>query len=359
MNFSNLASTPFGRGRGSWPTSSTLPGTPHFSAFRDLGAPIKLPKFYDDDGLLWFKVAEAIFNFRGLSDDKRKCELLLSALDLRHLTILEFPLAHPGEHPYDDLKSALLRHYAPTEEEKLHQLLYQTTLSFEQKPSEFLGKMRSLMGPNVVLPPRVLRTLFLDQMPCETRKMLSMHDSEDLDGLAKMADRIHENDSRVSRTAASSAGHFSHVIKTPATSLSLDSVTDKLNDLSVCVERLNATVSNLSRSHPAPLNTFSPQHYSTPKRDGEFFRGPRNFRNSSQTNFQGPAAHATYSKTPNRNQASKDVSFRSENEFNKPNSDLCFYHARFGASARFCRQPCNWRGSRRSLFRNPRDKQLV
>ena len=55
MNFSNLASTPFGRGRGSWPTSSTLTGTPHFSAFRDLGAPIKLPKFYDDDGLLWFK----------------------------------------------------------------------------------------------------------------------------------------------------------------------------------------------------------------------------------------------------------------------------------------------------------------
>ena len=47
--------------------------------------------------------------------------------------------------------------------------------------------MRSLMGPNVVLPPRVLRKLILDQMPCETRKMLSMHDSEDLDGLA---DRI-------------------------------------------------------------------------------------------------------------------------------------------------------------------------
>ena len=49
---------------------------------------------------------------------------------------------------------------------------------------------------------------------------------------------------------------------------------------------------------------------------------------------------------------------RSENEFNKPNSDLCFYHARFGASARSCRQPCNWRGSRRSLFRNPRDKPV-
>ena len=82
---------------------------------------------------------------------------------------LEFPLADLGEHPYDDLKSAILRHYAPTEE-KLHQLLYQTTLSSEQKPSKLLGKMRSLMGPNVVLPPRVLRKLFLDQMPCETRK---------------------------------------------------------------------------------------------------------------------------------------------------------------------------------------------
>ena len=76
----------------------------------------------------------------------------------------------------------------------------------------------------------------MDQMPCETRKMLSMHDREDLDGLAKMADRIHENDSRVSRTVASSVGHFSQMTKTPTTSLSLDSVSDKLNDLSVCVE---------------------------------------------------------------------------------------------------------------------------
>ena len=109
MNFSNLASTSFGRGRASWPTSSTLPGTPHFSAFRDRGVPIKLPKFYDDDGLLWFKVAEAMFNFRGLSDDKRKCELLLSALDHMHFSILEFPLAHLGEHSYDELKSALLK----------------------------------------------------------------------------------------------------------------------------------------------------------------------------------------------------------------------------------------------------------
>ena len=79
------------------------------------------------------------------------------------------PVGTPRRSTYDNLKSALLRHYAPTEE-KLHQLLYQTTLSFEQKPSELLGKMRSLMGPNVVLPPRVLRKLFLDQMPCETRK---------------------------------------------------------------------------------------------------------------------------------------------------------------------------------------------
>ena len=295
--FLSLASTPFGRGRGSWPTSCTLPGTPHFSAFRDLGAPIKHPKFYDDDGLLWFKVAEAIFNFRGLSDDKRKCELLLSALDHRHLSILEFSLAHLGEHPYDNLKSALLRHYAPTKEEKLHQVLYQTTLSFEQKPSELLGKMRSLMGLNVVLPPHVLRKLYLDQIPCETRKMLSMHGSEDLDGLVKMADQIHKNDSRVSRTAASSAGHFSHVTKKPTTSLSLDSVSDKLNDLRVCVERLNATVSNLSRSHPASHNNFSPQHFSTPKRDGEFFSGPRNFCSSSQTTSQGQAVHASYSKT--------------------------------------------------------------
>ena len=88
--------------------------------------------------------------------------------------------------------------------------------------------MRSWMGLNVVRPLRVLHKFFLDQMPSETRKMLSMHGSEDVDSLAKMTDRIHENDShRVSRTAASSADHFSQVTKTPSTSLSLDLVSDK------------------------------------------------------------------------------------------------------------------------------------
>ena len=126
-------------------------------------------------------------------------------------------------------------------------------------------------------------------------------------------------------------------------------------------ERLNATASNLlSIPFPSSLtqHLFTTSIFRLLKETRNFFVAQETFVILPQNNFQGQAAHATYSKTHNRNQTSKDVSLRSENEFNKRNSDLCFYHARFGASARSCRQPCNWRGSRRSLFRNPRDKPV-
>ena len=78
------------------------------------------PKFYEDDATLWLRVVEAMFSFWSLSEDKRKCKLILSALDHKHLRVLEFPLLKLGEHPYDEIKQALLKHYAKTENDKLH-----------------------------------------------------------------------------------------------------------------------------------------------------------------------------------------------------------------------------------------------
>ena len=97
----------------------------------------------------------------------------------------------------------------------LHQLLNQTTLSFEQKPSERLSRTGQNAGPygsKCSAAPLVLPKLFLNQMPCETRKMLPIHDNLKLDSLAKVADRILENDSCVCRAAASLAGRFSQII---------------------------------------------------------------------------------------------------------------------------------------------------
>ena len=64
------------------------------------------------------------------------------------------------------------------------------------------------------------------------------------------------------------------------------------------------------------------------KKSQQTFRGPGNFRNSSQTNFQGQAAQPSYSKTSDQNQTGKDSPVRSKYEFDTHKSDLCYYHAR-------------------------------
>ena len=151
-----------------------------------------LPKFWDGDADLFFSTIETIFRVKGINSEQSKFDSLLAALDLRHFRYLEHVLPNlDAQNAYSKAKSVLLQHFAPSSDDKLERLLNRSRLSDRTSPSRLLAEMCSLLGESGSQD-RLLRKLFLDRLPTGVRRIIVSHPVEDLDQLAKIADRIME-----------------------------------------------------------------------------------------------------------------------------------------------------------------------
>ena len=149
-----------------------------------------LPKFWDGDADLYFLKIETIFRVRGINSEQSKLDSLLAALDLRHFRFLEHVLPDlNAQYAYSKTKSVLLLHFAPSSDDKLKRFLNGSRLSDRTSPSRLLAKMRSLLGESGSQD-RLLRKLVLDCLPAGVCRIIVSHPVEDLDQLAKIADRV-------------------------------------------------------------------------------------------------------------------------------------------------------------------------
>ena len=153
---------------------------------------------------------------------------------------------------YQPLKTALLQHHAPSEDENLECLLHQTRLTSDITPPQLLARMRSLIGEDHA-PERLLRKLFLDQLPASVRRIIAAHPRTDLDELAATADRIVAKD-RDSVLPNAGSGEMS-------SRTALDRHHDQeLAAVRKHLAQLNTSISFLSNTIQAP----TPTHTSTP-----------------------------------------------------------------------------------------------
>ena len=153
---------------------------------------LTLPKFWDGDADLYFSTIETIFRVRGINSEQSKLDSLLAALDIRHFRFLEHVLPDlNAQNAYSKAKSVLLQHFTPSSDDKLERLLNGSRLSDRTSPSRLLAEMRSLLGESGSQD-RLLRKLFLDRLPAGVRRIIVSHPVEDLDQLAKIADRVME-----------------------------------------------------------------------------------------------------------------------------------------------------------------------
>ena len=151
---------------------------------------LTLPKFWDGDADLYFSTIETIFRVRGINSEQSRLDSLLAALDLRHFRFWEHVLPDlNAQNAYSKTKTVLLQHFAPSSDDKLERLLNGSRLSDRTSPSRLLAEMRSLLGESGSQD-RLLRKLFLDRLPAGVRRIVVSHPVEDLDQLAKIADRV-------------------------------------------------------------------------------------------------------------------------------------------------------------------------
>ncbi len=75
---------------------------------------INLPKFWEQECMLWFLTVETLFNLKQITSEKQKLELILAALDMRHMRRLEFVLSSLDyTRPYSQVKRHCVKFLPP------------------------------------------------------------------------------------------------------------------------------------------------------------------------------------------------------------------------------------------------------
>ncbi|KAL7725527.1 hypothetical protein ACLKA6_010097 [Drosophila palustris] len=251
---------------------------------------IRLPKFSSNNPNLWFSQIERAFRLHGVTNDDDKFDHATVNLDAEFAVAVEDLLTHPPDaNKYEILKNRLLDKFAESPESKLRRLL-QGGETTGLKPSEILAHMRRLAPESSSEP--IIRSLFLSEMPQNIRPILTIWEENDLEKLAKIADKMQEtvgaNTLAISSNAAQLAG----------TAVASVSSSDSLSDVARALRSLEKKVDTLQ-------NDF--KRLQSNNRSRSKSRGP----SPRQPNVQPQTASST----------GTDVK-------------LCFYHQTFGDNAK-------------------------
>lgn len=239
---------------------------------------LKLPPFWDKHPILWFANIEAQFAVSGITQDATKYYCVVSALTSDILSYVSDIVLTP---PVDDKYEKLKSRLVSDfsdSEQRRIKAVLSELVLGDDKPSHLLRKMKQQAG--TTLGEDFLKTLWLQRLPAQAQAILSV--SEDsLDKLALMADKIHET-----------AGAGVEEVQCSKTSLS------EFSELRAQIAELSKQVEHFSRSRE---------------------RQNRDFNNRS---FSGRR--------------------RSQTPKNKESRNQCWYHWKFGESAKRCKPPCSF-----------------
>lgn len=261
------------------------------------------PEYCRREPQFFFAQAERIFHVNGIADENQKFTSIITAIPQNILLEVSHLIYNPdSSRPYSKLKNALIQANAVSDVQKITNLLENEQMG-DRKPTSFLRHIKSFFGINApAVEQTVIRPLFLSRLPKSIAHIVAMlDDSESLDSIAEKADRIYDTYGPTRDTISG--------IRTPAFSSSnsefkdtgllfkeLSSIKEELRSLRVTQEVILNELSDIKK-----LDKTNPV---SPKKSGP---------------FQAP-----------------------KNSDSAWNSNLCYYHARFGPSASKCVSPCSW-----------------
>lgn len=258
------------------------------AAIDALSVKSRLPAFWRDDPSLWFNQVETILASQKLGDEQNFC-LIVAQLEKTEIEQIRDILASPPNGTrYQQAKKRLVAAYEETETKKLHRLFNDVELG-DQRPSQLLRQMKSLAGANI--PQGTLRMLWLGHLPSSTRAVLAVSKGDDLEDLAILADKVHEQTNEVNSLCD---------CRTKSAAATQREAENDVDNLKRTVEELTEEVAALRMQRSRPWNRRHPAS-----------TNPRYRQTERQTQDQA-------------------------------SNIICYFHRRFGTQARRCRFPCNF-----------------
>ena len=238
------------------------------------------PPFWVSNPRAWFLHLESAFALKGITRQLVKYQHVVSALPQAVTEeVLDILENIPSEAPYDILKTAIIKRTTSSDKERIRKLFHDTQLG-DQKPSQLLRRMRSLAGNPQ--DEKILGELWFEKLPQPIAATLATSKRLPLDEIADMAD-----------TAMEYWGPL----------------------LAAQVASCNKT------STPAPTD-------------------PAAARIAA---LEAQVAHLTsrLSRSPSRDRSSRGTSRSPSRRSSSPR--MCWYHERFGNSAKNCVGNCTFR----------------
>ena len=263
------------------PSDNNVPNTEQGAS----SVSLKIPVFWSADPELWFIQVECQFTSRGITNELTKFQHIVANLPPEiAMEVRDFLVTPPAEQPFTKLKEMLVRRTTISEQQRLKQLLSQETIS-DQKPTQVLRRMHQLLGNNSqLLDDSIFREMFLQRLPSSVQMVLAAADKgSSVQTLAELADKVMEVSQQNVPITAVHKGQDTE----------LANIRQDIASLKQSMEQLSF--------HMDKLINYQPKHRS-------FSRGRSKSRNGR-------------------------------------NSEMCFYHERFGEKAKHCLKPCNYKSN--------------
>lgn len=245
----------------------------------------KVPPFWKDNPVLWFKQLEAHFSINRITADQTKYYTVVGYLESHILAyVSDIVLSPPAENLYRTIKNRLINEFQDSEEGKLKKLLTGIHLG-DKKPSHLLKEMRELSSNRFT--EDVLKSLWIQHLPTSVQTVLMVSEVS-LTKMAELADKImgiipDPNISTVSSNATTSNAD-------PSLEVKINSLESQLKHLSQEIDKLSS-------------------------------QGMGN----SQNNYR------RFEKKFWKKKEDKPIS-----------SELCWYHKTYGSRANKCISPCKF-----------------
>jgi hypothetical protein len=153
---------------------------------RNLAA-VRLPPFWPQAPLAWFRAAEAQFVIRNIEEPLDRYYLVLAALAEPQIDrVRAIVEAEPAAASYDQLRAALISKHALTPYQQVDMLVSMEPLG-GRKPSDMLAEMERFK-------PKDMQSFyayhFLQRLPREIRVLLAQDDLSNMAALAEKADQL-------------------------------------------------------------------------------------------------------------------------------------------------------------------------
>lgn len=298
-----------------------------------------LPCFMPADPVFWFSLLESIFASKNVTNSRDKFNAVLVALPphlqleakpyLQQLTQVPRDDEDRRKQIYDTLKEKIIEITTVPEDRKLQELLDNAQIG-TRTPSQFLNYLRNLLGNAGDENSKILRVIFLRNLPVTIKNILIAQQHENLDGMAQVADLLWES----SGSSSQPLDRFSQqypggVVPTPSASSRegstpqpMSKITaeqmDEIKGLRDSIEKLTRQIELMKVEFSGSIQTIKSEI--------------RDLRNAQVAHRQGVSVsrQSTAGGRSGGNQAS--VSY-------------CYFHKRFGSSAFKCESPCSFSGA--------------